>query len=856
MNQEELELTILMPCLNEEKTLEYCIKEAKQFINRTNISAEILIADNGSIDDSVAIAKKNNARVITIDKKGYGNTLISGINSAKGKYIIMGDSDMSYDFNNLEKFLEKLRAGYDLVMGNRYKGGIQKGAMKLSHKYIGVPILSFLGRLASGAKINDFHCGLRGFNTKTAQELNFQSEGMEFATEMIFKFAKFKKKIIEIPTILRKDGRDKIAHLRTISDGIRHINCISKMYYKYNKKRLYGILGFFILFLIFATIISYKYEASGQGYTDLVSEFKRPSSKYGKTIITKDLNIKDIRVKFNFIDLYAEIAQENKYTIILTDLNNNIIKQEEVDYLEITNSAYTLKLDEPLTEDKYVINVQVNGENQLVLNVAFQYKDTGKYFTLYLATVLLAMLSILAINYLLKKEIIDIPKAYFIIACVIYLLYGMIIPFAEPNDELCHWHKIYQISQGELVPQVTDGLPGTMVTEDVMLRSPSEKDIRYSDFQTLFQKKITNTASYYLNTFTIAVYSPVGYIPQVLGTHFARLFTDNLAAVIYMARLFNIIFSLVILSITLKFLPYGKNIFILLLFSPEAISTFASLSCDAMTTSIIFLFIAYILRILHDKKPLTMKNIAIIGILGFIIALCKLVYFPIFLLILILPLSKILKNKKHAILLGIITILVFIISISWIKLATPALNAVTNKWTLAENVTVYKYDFQTNYMFNNPLECIKLGLNTLDKNMSLYLSEIAGNHLWFAQEINKTFLIPFIFWGVMIFILFADKDLSARFNKKQNIITLLIFSATSILIFVSLFIQYTPVYSISIDGIQGRYFIPLLPLLMLVLGGIKNKLTIKNEFTITKVVFISAIIISYVSLLNIFTYYL
>jgi len=225
---EELELTILMPCLNEEKTLGECIREAKRFIAESGINAEVLIADNGSTDRSEIVAYANNARLVTINEKGYGNALIGGIKSAKGKYIIMGDCDFSYDFYNLEGFMEKLREGYKLVVGNRFAGGIEKGAMPFSHRYIGVPFLSWLGRVKYKTDVVDFHCGLRGFDRETVLQFDLKCGGMEFATEIIGCFAKSGETIAQIPTVLRKDKRNRKPHLNTIRDGIRHLRYIVK----------------------------------------------------------------------------------------------------------------------------------------------------------------------------------------------------------------------------------------------------------------------------------------------------------------------------------------------------------------------------------------------------------------------------------------------------------------------------------------------------------------------------------------------------------------------------------------------------------------------------------------------------
>lgn len=217
-----LEFTILMPCLNEERTVEVCVKQAVSWIRCSSVQAEVLIVDNGSSDNSANIAKAAGARVITENKTGYGNALIRGINESYGKYIIIGDCDMSYDFEHLDGYVQKLREGYTFVNGNRFTGGIADGAMPFSHK-IGVRALSIIGRMRYSTKIGDFHCGLRGFDAEAARKLNLKSSGMEFATEIIGKFAESKAKMCEIPTALLPDGRGTHSHLRTVQDGLRHV---------------------------------------------------------------------------------------------------------------------------------------------------------------------------------------------------------------------------------------------------------------------------------------------------------------------------------------------------------------------------------------------------------------------------------------------------------------------------------------------------------------------------------------------------------------------------------------------------------------------------------------------------------
>src|SRR5256885_522312 len=217
------ELTILMPCLNEAETIAICVKKASSYLSRAHIRGEILIADNGSTDGSQAIAQRFGARVVSISERGYGAALTGGIEAAKGRFVIMGDADDSYDFSRLDGFVAKLREGYDLVMGNRFKGGIQRGAMPLLHRYLGNPLLSFIGRLLFRTKVGDFHCGLRGFDREAVRSLHLRTTGMEFASELVVKASLAGWRIAEVPTTLHPDGRGRPPHLRSWRDGWRHL---------------------------------------------------------------------------------------------------------------------------------------------------------------------------------------------------------------------------------------------------------------------------------------------------------------------------------------------------------------------------------------------------------------------------------------------------------------------------------------------------------------------------------------------------------------------------------------------------------------------------------------------------------
>jgi hypothetical protein len=221
--RDEIELSVVMPCLNEAETLGTCIAKAQAALRKANIAGEIIVADNGSSDGSQSIAESQGARVITVGRKGYGSALMGGIAAARGKYIVMGDADDSYNFGDIPLFVKQLRAGYDLVMGNRFLGGIQPGAMPALHRYLGNPVLTKIGRVLFKSPCGDFHCGLRGFAKSAYTQMGLRTTGMEFASEMVVKATLFRMPMCEVATQLMPDGRSRAPHLRSWRDGWRHL---------------------------------------------------------------------------------------------------------------------------------------------------------------------------------------------------------------------------------------------------------------------------------------------------------------------------------------------------------------------------------------------------------------------------------------------------------------------------------------------------------------------------------------------------------------------------------------------------------------------------------------------------------
>jgi len=240
-----------MPCLNEAETVGRCVEKALRGLRENNTCGEVVVADNGSTDGSQDLARSAGARVVPVAQKGYGNALMGGILAARGRFVLMGDADDSYDFTHVQRFLDKLRAGYDLVVGNRFRGRIEPGAMPPLHRYLGNPVLSGIGRLFFKSPCGDFHCGLRGFSKEAILRLDLRTTGMEFASEMVVKATLFGLRIAEVPTTLSPDGRHRPPHLRSWRDGWRHLRFLLL----YSPRWLFFYPGLALVLLGLTTIL-------------------------------------------------------------------------------------------------------------------------------------------------------------------------------------------------------------------------------------------------------------------------------------------------------------------------------------------------------------------------------------------------------------------------------------------------------------------------------------------------------------------------------------------------------------------------------------------------------------------------
>ena len=273
----EFEISVIMPCLNEARTVGLCVDKALRALQELNVKGEVVVADNGSSDGSQEIAQQHGARVIAVARKGYGHALRAGIQTARGRYIVMGDADDSYDFSALAPFVERLRAGYDLVMGNRFQGGIRPGAMPWLHRYVGNPILTGILNLFFRTPIGDAHCGLRAFRKDSYAKLGLAAPGMEFASEMVVRACVSHQKVTEVPIVLHPDGRDRPPHLRSFHDGWRHLR-----YLLMSTPKFLFIIPGLVLTLLGLTAIPLVVLAGFGAYTDVLG----PNFMYTASLVS------------------------------------------------------------------------------------------------------------------------------------------------------------------------------------------------------------------------------------------------------------------------------------------------------------------------------------------------------------------------------------------------------------------------------------------------------------------------------------------------------------------------------------------------------------------------------------------
>lgn len=632
--------------------------------------------------------------------------------------------------------------------------------------------------------------------------------------------------------------------------------------------KFYGILTIAVLIIVlianYALAIEEKLYTTGevQEETGTLEEVTT-GTEIVQTFVAVDNNLEKVKIDF---EPYKEDANcGGKVTIGIKDANGNVIQENEIlrNYVRET-SQYTLEFSKQKdSKDKeYQIFIRfnnlekadkfysvkytdkneflknhltVNGEEMQGSSIIFQdlYKSNIRtiIYTVILIVFILGVYIVSSIIY--YKKGMKIENIFLMVAPLACIFFLVTMPTFKNHDEYYHWLKAYEVSQGTLITPQEDGIQGSVMPEGVSKVFPTDwTKLDYQMMKELLDVKLNEDNKGILNPETAAVYSFVQYIPQATGIALARLVTDNVYLITYGGRIVNMIFALLVLYFAIKLMPFGKKLLLIPAMIPIAIEGFTSLSPDSMTISVAFFYIAYILHLAFGKKEqLGIKEKVILLISSIIIALCKIVYIPLVGLILIIPKEKFKnqENKNKILNFCVIAGIAVLINLVWLAISSRYLS------TFREGDS----KIQVLLALQNPILYIQNVLYTFNLNSSNYLLSLFGADLGWGELIKLYSVVPYAFLGIYLFTSITDNELKDKFKKYQIVWITLVILAIVGLVFTSLYVQWTTVGQTSIAGIQGRYFLPILPLIMLIVGSAVKVKSSYNEEKVTKFVAIS-----------------
>lgn len=511
---------------------------------------------------------------------------------------------------------------------------------------------------------------------------------------------------------------------------------------------------------------------------------------------------------------------------------------------------YTVKYSKENKIENY--KLLINGvEEEGTISFAQLYSNNKKVYA-YILTNIIMIFAVMSISiYIFKGKNIKEENIFLLTVPVICLMFMATMPTFKNHDELYHWIRTYEVSTGVLATKVEDGVQGTKMPEAITAIMKSNwETTTYSDVNYALGIEMDKDNTYTIDSKTAAVYAFVQYIPQAIGALVARVFTSKPLIMAYAGRLFNIIFAMFVLYKAIKLMPFGKKIFLIISYIPIVIEGFSSLSPDAMTTSISFLYIAYILNLAFDEKKIVgLKQKIFLTILSIIVALCKIVYLPLVLLLFLIPKEKFCntgKEDKSPITKKILNIMLIagiavVINLLWLGFSSRYLL----------NLRDGDSKYQVLLLFKNPIMYIQELIYTFNLYGNNYLTGMLGESLGWGELIRLNFIVPSVLFVLLIIELVTDETLRNKFSGWQKFVIFITFLIIFGLIFTSLYVQWTTIGSESILGVQGRYFIPILPLLMLLIG---NDIKIKsgyNDKSVLKAVAITGLLINIIVILTI-----
>lgn len=624
------------------------------------------------------------------------------------------------------------------------------------------------------------------------------------------------------------------------------------------KKKIIILVIILIISLLAIYLIAYhQFLVANKEYHQTISDekMKEINSEYKikdgtvleKTFTASKSHLRKIRISFSEDkDILTTTINVN---IKLEDLSNNeIVKEENLSYDMLQNDNdydFVFDTQKESKEKEYKLTIAFNEIGNSNLSILYSENDLqtenkikvngeevkgtfaiNKYYTassrilkFNIISLLLSFLIIGLSIIIYTRKNLKPEKLFLYTVPIICLIFLAVMPMYRGHDENRHVLRIYEISDGNLLTEINGEKVGTSMPKSVIdgVGKYWREKLTYNDWIKLKDKKLEKENTAIPNMETVAVYSPVQYIPQALGMGLAKCITDNLLIILYVTRLFNLIACILLLYYAIKIIPFGKMLIYIIALLPLSIEAFSTMSPDGITISIAMLLVAYVLRIIYDKeRKVGKKDVIILSILSIIIALCKIVYVPLVGIILLIPANKY-KSKKQRIIVPTLIILVsIVINLIWFKISSSYL-AITSDGSSTEKIK---------NVLMGPISYLKMLLYTMNYSGNGYIQSLFGSVLAMGEFVKLYFIVPFTYFVLFIFEAITNKELKNKFSKFQNIVMCLITIMIIGLVFTSLYVQFTDDNSTVIKGVQGRYFIPI----MLIVGLLLSNLKIINEY--------------------------
>ena len=614
-----------------------------------------------------------------------------------------------------------------------------------------------------------------------------------------------------------------------------------------NLKNIYKYLITSVLLLIIIMTSAYTYRINNKSNyidtinnnIDLVKE-----EKITFKAIKNNLN----KIKIN-IDYKANDVDNQEVLITIKD-KDNVIKEETINLNKLQtyqNIQISFNKIKDSMNKEYQISIKPLDDTIECKLISTEIMYYQKYHNiLYVSLILIIIIvSFILLNVLFNCKDIKIENWYLILSILVYGAYILVFPLFTAHDELYHWGRAYEISEGHLVSEKNDNLAKSELPLGVIqIYDRNYADIKYESTVKNGGIKNIETEKGMFDMKTVAIYSPVQYIPQTIGISIAKLFTSRPLLMAYYGRIMNAIISILLIYLSIKIIPFCKKILFTIAFIPISIEGFTSLSADAITISLSILLLSYImyLKFNNNIKVLNKKHYICLLIMSVLLALCKIVYLPLIFLLLLLPKNKF-RNRKHRLLfiLSIIGISI-IANIIWLLIASSYLS-------LYETT-----DLQVTTILKHPINFIQLFLFTILSENRLYIYTMLGYNLGWGEMVHPYSIIPFVYILLLLINTFADKNINKSINKKETIIITTIVLLIIGLIYASLYIQFTPPGFATILGVQGRYFIPFLPLLMIITS--KINIEYKGKLNLDVITIVTCLLLNISVILTLFERYI